>query len=561
MEPADGNEHIADRPPAPGPLAGLLDRLRPDRQAFWLTLFLTLGVAARVVRYGLKFPLWEDECFLCVNLIDAGLADLLGPLRYQQVAPPLFLFAQYAAVALFGFGEWALRLGPLVCGVASLFLFRHLAGRLLSGRSLTLAVGLYAVAYPGIRYSAEAKQYAGNGLAALVLLTLAVEWRRSGRAAWLWAAAAFAPPAIGFSYPGAFVCGGVSLAVAAVLLNARAGRRSFRRCATAWVGFNVATAAAFGLLLATAAKAQADSELSFMQSYWADAFPPLSEPWRLPGWLAVTHASELFAWPVGGARGASLLTLGLVLAGLPAILRDRTRFLPVLLLGPFAVHLAAAALHRYPYGGHVKFSMHLGPAICLLAGLGGARLAAWAATFCANRPRFEPRLATAAFVCLAAVAVAATVRDVATPYKAASDERGRAFAKWFFFNAAHEGPVRVIEEDSPESFSPATWSELSWAAQLLCNRAIYTPDRHRVQPAAGDGFRCLVYRDETKPFDAHAHAAWLGRMESRHRLAGRDRFPLTRHDRRGRLIKTDWVEVYRFESPAVAAGETAGVTR
>ena len=542
----------------------LADRLRPDRQGFWLTLFLTLGVVARVVRYGLKFPLWEDECFLCVNLIDAGFADLTGPLRYQQVAPPLFLFAQHAAVSLFGFGEWALRLVPLLCGIASLFLFRHLAGRLLSGRSLTLAVGLYAVAYPCIRYSAEAKQYAANGLVALILLSLAVEWRRSGRAGWLWAAAALAPVAVGFSYPSAFVCGGVSLAAAAVLWRARRDGEPFRRSAVAWVGFNAATAAAFGLLLATAAKAQASSELSFMQSYWADAFPPLSEPWRLPGWLVVTHASELFAWPVGGARGASVLTLALVLCGLPAVLRDRTRFLPVLLLGPFAVHLVAAALHRYPYGGHVKFSMHLGPAICLLAGLGGARLAVWAANISAARPRFEPRLATLAFCGVAAVALAGTLRDVATPYKSESDARGRAFARWFFFNAAHEGPVRVVEEDSPDSFSPETWTELSWAAQLLCNRAIYAPTAGTVRAASHHPpgtLRCLVYRDGNKPFDAAARDAWLARMRTAHALAARDRFPLTRYDRRGRLIKTDWVEVYRFEPRRVARGASTGVVR
>ena len=34
---------------------------------------------------------------------------------------------------------------------------------------------------------------------------------------------------------------------------------------------------------------------------------------------------------------------------------------------PAGLNLFAAALHRYPYGGHVKFSMHLGPAVCLLA--------------------------------------------------------------------------------------------------------------------------------------------------------------------------------------------------
>ena len=44
--------------------------------------FLILGVVARAVRFLLRFPLWEDECFLAANFIDrdlfrpAGAAEL-----------------------------------------------------------------------------------------------------------------------------------------------------------------------------------------------------------------------------------------------------------------------------------------------------------------------------------------------------------------------------------------------------------------------------------------------------------------------------------------------------
>ena len=69
-----------------------------------------------------------------------------------------------------------------MCGIGSLFVFRHLAGRLLQGIAFLLAVGVFAVAYPLIRYSAEAKPYGPDMLVSLALLTLTVEWLRQSAA-------------------------------------------------------------------------------------------------------------------------------------------------------------------------------------------------------------------------------------------------------------------------------------------------------------------------------------------------------------------------------------------
>ncbi len=123
--------------------------------SFLLWLFLALGIAARVIRYALRFPLWEDEAFLAANLLHRGFGELAGSLDYYQVCPLGFLWVQLGAVRLLGFNEYVLRLVPLVCGLASLFLFRHLAGRLLRGTALVLAVAIFSVSYPCIRYSSR----------------------------------------------------------------------------------------------------------------------------------------------------------------------------------------------------------------------------------------------------------------------------------------------------------------------------------------------------------------------------------------------------------------------
>ena len=547
----------------------------PGRIALGMTAFLWLGLAARSLRFLLRFPLWEDECFLCVNLIDRGFADLLEPLEYHQVAPPLFLWLQRAMVLAFGYSEWSLRVVPFAASVASLFLFRRLASRLVSGPTLLLAFAVFAVSYPGIRYAAEAKQYATDLLAALLFLAAAAEWRRTRSSRWLWSIAAAAPALMWLSYPAAFAAGGASLAVGATLLHdlfvrdevrstsfaerLRAMPTAVRSQWLAWAALNVAVLVGFGSVYFVI-KRQSGAELGFMAAYWQAAFPPIAEPWRLPLWFVATHSGDLVAWPVGGGHGASAFT-GLLLAfGVWALARRRDVFLGLLLLAPAGLNLVAAALHRYPYGGHVKFSMFLGPAVCILAGWGAF---AWNDLVRRRRPRLANGLAAATVFALGFVGVATAGRDLQRPFKTWSDERARGFAEWFWFNAEAQGDVRLVEDFGGRPFSPDAGSDLSWTAMFLCNRAIYSPtfrdERRFVIPdLERRPLRCVVYRDPKFGFDAAVRDAWLASMGRDHRLVGVDSYPFTRVDKQERTLRSsDYLDIYTFlpRTPEVAAEE------
>ena len=199
---------------------------------------------------------------------------------------------------LLGFSEWSLRLFPLACGVGSVFLFRHAAGRVLRGVPLLLATAIFAVSYYPIRHAADVKPYASDLLAALVLLALALEWLRTpGRPAWLWALAAAGPVAVALSHPAIFVAGGIGLALAPAVW--RTGRRGAR---AALAAFGLATVGAFGALFALCTGAQARATLPAMRAEWAASFPPLDSPLALVRWLVATHTGNLFAYPCG-ARG------------------------------------------------------------------------------------------------------------------------------------------------------------------------------------------------------------------------------------------------------------------
>ena len=96
---------------------------------------LVLGVACRVGRYALEFPVWGDESFVLVNFLDRDYLGLTKQLEHGQVAPLLFLWAEHTAYRLLGSSEWSLRLPTLLAGLAALALFWHLA-RLTVGSSI-----------------------------------------------------------------------------------------------------------------------------------------------------------------------------------------------------------------------------------------------------------------------------------------------------------------------------------------------------------------------------------------------------------------------------------------
>ena len=369
--------------------------LSPRAEAWWLWTFLAVGVALRLVRYLLRFPLWEDEAMLAANFLDRGYRELLQPLHYCQVAPPLFLWGQLTVVKLLGFTEWALRLVPFLCGVASLVLFRHVAGRLLSGTTLVLAVGIFAVSFPMTRYAAEAKPYGCDLLLAVAMLALAVEWlRRPGQSRWLWVLAAVVGPAIGYSFPAMFVAGGISLVTGYVLWKeirerGKRGREPFpgnrrddspplRSCLCSWLVYNLVLAASVVCLMIVSSRAVGEMNQRTMETvHWADCFPPLTHPLRLIGWFFSIHAGGMLGYPVGGPHWGSTFSFLCAAVGVVVLARRRQGLLLALLLAPLALNFVAAAMHRFPYGGHARMTLFLAPSFCTLISLGLGSGLAW----------------------------------------------------------------------------------------------------------------------------------------------------------------------------------------
>lgn len=426
---------------------------------------IALGTMIRLVRYLLRYPLWVDECMLAEHFLDRGFLDFLSPLDHWQVAPVGFLWIELAIVRIFGFSEWSLRLFPLLCGIGSLFLFRHVASRLLSGIPLVLAVGCLAVAKVPVGLSAFVKPYSTDLLVALALLALAVEWLRSPqRTIWLWRLAAAAPLALILSFPAVFVGGAISLGLFWPLCRLRN-----RQAWSAFLAYNVLLSATFALTLVLNSGPNADAIRRFMLEWWTNerGFPPLNLA-QLAKWLVDVHLGDNFAVPCGADNGGGTVTFICCAAASAVMYRRGQGPVLTIFLTTFGLSFLAAVFRRYPYGGHARVLQFLVPAVALMSGLGAATLLSRVSDLGHRR-----RLAQGLVAALALFGGVMCCRNILHPYKDIYDEIHREFARRFW-------------RDEPDTTTLCGFTHLgrdfTAGAQensyYRCNQRLFSPPGH-----------------------------------------------------------------------------------
>ena len=419
-------------------------RNSPPRTIILLTLAMViLGLAWRIVRFTLHFPLWGDEAFIVANLYHRGFADMFKPLEHAQIAPLAFMWAELAVSRLLGFSVLALRTPAFLCGVFSMLLFWRFARRILDKRAALLAIAIFAASAYVVRHSAEVKPYAQDLAVSLLLLWIAWALYRRSDSVLRWIALILAAAlAVWFSYPAVFVVGAATMLLAWGLWRKRSGRLLVWSCV-----YVLILAGSFLAMYLLFARAHEPSAVGMrLGNTWKGSFPPFTQPWRLPLWFLDIHTGNMMAYPVGGKNFGSTLTFLLVVLGIVTLWRNRQRTLLLLLLGPLPLMLIAAAMKKYPYGTSARVAQHLAPIFCLLAGVGlASALRFW---LCRRRPMKGIYIATAV---MAAIAIGGMVCDIARPQKKFSDRLNRDALqtlgswtgpqdKWVIFNALENLP-------------------------------------------------------------------------------------------------------------------------
>lgn len=330
---------------------------RADRAAQAL---LVVGAVLRISQYLYNRPLWLDEASLALNIVGRTFAGLTERLDYVQSAPFGFLFIEKASTLAFGTSELALRLFPLLAGIAALWVFFAVARQLLPPRATLCAVALFALFDPLIYFSSETKPYSSDVLGALALTWIALEMRRRAfDTRSLVTAALGGVAAMWLSFPAVFVLAGIGLTLVVSETMARRWRsvRALIGVGAVWL---VSFAVLYAVSLATV------TDMAAFYTFWRDRFIPISVNPSGRHWVG-RLVMDLRAAPV-------LVAGAFALIGVRVLARSSPQRASMLVL-PGLATLAAGALHQYPFYG--RLVLFLAPAAIIAASAGMVAVAEW----------------------------------------------------------------------------------------------------------------------------------------------------------------------------------------
>ena len=356
-----------------------------------LIALVILGAALRIYAYAGNPSLWLDEAALAQNIIGRSFTGLLAPLDRQQVAPLGFLWLEKAAVSLFGSGEYALRLVPLLASLAALPLFALVARRLLAPIAALFALALFATATPLLYFAAEMKQYSLDVAVVLALLVFALAKTKvadgepciraiSTRRLTALAIAGIVAPWL--SQPSIFVLGGVALYLAEPYF--RSGSAERRGAARSLTPVYLLWALSGGASILRSLSEVSPADRADLERFWEHGFLPVSRGVVASAhWLGTT-THDVFGWlfpPVVAVGVIVLFVLGIV-----ALVRRRDGS-ATLFLAPLALALVASALQLYPVS--FRLLLFTTPSLLVTTGAGAAWMLTLAHSLGAGRASGE----------------------------------------------------------------------------------------------------------------------------------------------------------------------------
>ncbi|MFD3000920.1 hypothetical protein ACFS7Z_11145 [Pontibacter toksunensis] len=354
-------------------------------QAQWKTfvwILLGVGIFFRLFHFLDNRSLWGDEIFLATSIVKVNFVELANPmLAYEQKAPLGYLWVSRLMVVLFGTSEMALRLFPLICSIASLFLFLPVARYFLKPVGVLVAMGVLATAPPLIYHAVEAKQYSTELLATVIALLLYTRFQNKmdflslllwglGGAVLLW-----------FSFSSIFILAGMAFGVSLHYVLKKEWRHLFRSILpfSIWL---VSFAVSYVLFI----HEHGDSEWLLHFFRIRDSFMPFP-PFSIAGlqWF-IKKAFSILHYPLGLSwldlspstnavvrvlARMSLLPLAVLAVGFVAFYRkDRKQFM--VLVFPVLLVLIASGLELYPFMD--RLVVFLAPVLVLFLALSCEKL-------------------------------------------------------------------------------------------------------------------------------------------------------------------------------------------
>jgi hypothetical protein len=333
------------------------------RDALLVALLIIAGSIPRLAHAFSGRALWFDEAALCINILERSFGALLAPLDFYQIAPPLYLWFLKACTIAAGANVYAVRLPSLLAGLITLVSFWYVARALLSRAGAITALVLVVLSQHLIYYAGEAKPYAVDALATVVVILAALHLDSRACTSRHRAALAVAfSLLVWVSFPAVFVLAGVGTAQLARL----AWHRDWQGLARTVAPY-AASAISFGVLLLLVVHPNRNhaETMEYMNVYWRHGFMPFPP---VDHWAIRWYRERTFMFfDMPGGFTLQGLALFCALAGAVSLLIRRPWHAAGLLL-VIALTLAASTLKLYPF--HGRMTLFLVPIQFLLVGEG-----------------------------------------------------------------------------------------------------------------------------------------------------------------------------------------------
>jgi len=319
---------------------------------------VSLGVILRLFHFFYNRSLWLDEIYLSTSLIKLTFKELTAPmLEYEQKAPVGFLWLVRVSVLLFGKNEMALRLVPLLSGIASLLLFLPVARFFLKPLGVVVAMGILALAPPLVYHAVEIKQYSFEMLATIVGLYLYTRYYKKQDLSSLLLWGIWGALLIWFSYSCIFILAGIAIGTELYYLFKKEWPLFLRLLVpfTMWLLSFVAyyllfTSKSMGSAWLVDWFAHRDAFMPLPPTKFSDLKWFIQTPYNLMdypmGLLWFSHklgSNLLLRFLVRG----TLLPLGLFLIGLVAIAKSNKKIFLILIF-PLLLTFVASGFKAYP---------------------------------------------------------------------------------------------------------------------------------------------------------------------------------------------------------------------
>ena len=333
--------------------------------ALFQWLIIIVGASLACAQFFSGRTLRLDEASLALNFINKSPYELLtqaGNLANNQSAPVGFLLIQKFFITWIP-SDYGIRIFPLSCFIASLFLFRKIVNFFVKDSYASLfALALISFNSPMIFYASECKQYMGDVSACLIIFALLIhEFKSEHRKN---VALALAGAVLIF-FSNAVL---IALAVSGMVLFFK--QVSVSRKASSFVPL-IALGAVWGasFLLYYFLFVHGMPMKDFMVNYWSKMQPSFLPIWPpLESVKFLLYHGFMFVRFIFGFWGAGALAVALMLAGMVGCVKRRDWFLLSMTIAPLLIHLILSALRLYPFAD--RFCLYALAGVFLLCGRG-----------------------------------------------------------------------------------------------------------------------------------------------------------------------------------------------